>query len=445
MASPAVGTGIPKLPSSSLLADGSSEEVSSENGGEGKLGFKKNRPVSLVVAHSPMFVIPPGLSPSGLLDSPGFFSPLQSPFGMTHQQALAQVTAQAALSQSYMHIEAEHQSSSSSSLEASADTLTYHQPFSSNTSIHRQVHTGISEPESSAVESSEVSQSDRKSPPPVAVVKPANDGYNWRKYGQKRIKASEYPRSYYRCTHLNCPVKKKVGHNFGGQITEITYKGHHNHELPQSNKRSKDGIDSKSNTNGSKGTSHSVYAEDDTQPKPLPLVSSDHVALGDIVLRLDEGDDDKLNPKRRYTEDGASELTSSHRTVTEPRIVVQTRSEVDLLDDGYKWRKYGQKVVKGNANPRSYYKCSYLGCNVRKHVERASSDSKAVVTTYEGKHNHDVPAARKSGYNTANCNTLQLKSDKVVAKKPALLEEMEFGNSDQRSVLVQLKEDQIVA
>ena len=46
---------------------------------------------------------------------------------------------------------------------------------------------------------------------------------------------------------------------------------------------------------------------------------------------------------------------------------------------------------------RSYYKCTYQGCPVRKHVERASHDLRAVITTYEGKHNHDVPAARGSG------------------------------------------------
>lgn len=34
---------------------------------------------------------------------------------------------------------------------------------------------------------------------------------------------------------------------------------------------------------------------------------------------------------------------------------------------------------------------------MRKHVERASQDMRAVITTYEGKHNHDVPAARGSG------------------------------------------------
>lgn len=30
-------------------------------------------------------------------------------------------------------------------------------------------------------------------------------------------------------------------------------------------------------------------------------------------------------------------------------------------------------------------------------MERASHDLRAVITTYEGKHNHDVPAARGSG------------------------------------------------
>ena len=46
---------------------------------------------------------------------------------------------------------------------------------------------------------------------------------------------------------------------------------------------------------------------------------------------------------------------------------------------------------------RSYYKCTHPGCSVRKHVERASHDLKSVITTYEGKHNHEVPAARSSG------------------------------------------------
>lgn len=54
--------------------------------------------------------------------------------------------------------------------------------------------------------------------------------------------------------------------------------------------------------------------------------------------------------------DGENEILSApgNRTVREPRVVVQTTSDIDILDDGYRWRKYGQKVVKGNPNPRFY-------------------------------------------------------------------------------------------
>lgn len=40
------------------------------------------------------------------------------------------------------------------------------------------------------------------------------------------------------------------------------------------------------------------------------------------------------------------------RKVREPRFCFKTMSDVDVLDDGYKWRKYGQKVVKNTQHPR---------------------------------------------------------------------------------------------
>lgn len=52
------------------------------------------------------------------------------------------------------------------------------------------------------------------------------------------------------------------------------------------------------------------------------------------------------------------ESSVSSRVAREPRIVLQLESEVDILDDGYRWRKYGQKVVKGNPNPRYHYSLS---------------------------------------------------------------------------------------
>ncbi|PWA49388.1 WRKY family transcription factor [Artemisia annua] len=62
------------------------------------------------------------------------------------------------------------------------------------------------------------------------------------------------------------------------------------------------------------------------------------------------------------------------RKLREPRFCFQTRSDVDVLDDGYKWRKYGQKVVKNSLHPRSYYRCTHSNCRVKKRVERLSED-----------------------------------------------------------------------
>ncbi|XP_052140052.1 WRKY transcription factor SUSIBA2-like [Oryza glaberrima] len=73
------------------------------------------------------------------------------------------------------------------------------------------------------------------------------------------------------------------------------------------------------------------------------------------------------------------------------KIAFKTRSEVDVLDDGYRWRKYGKKMVKNSPNPRNYYRCSSEGCRVKKRVERARDDARFVVTTYDGVHNHPAP------------------------------------------------------
>ncbi|XP_062179343.1 probable WRKY transcription factor 48 isoform X2 [Phragmites australis] len=75
----------------------------------------------------------------------------------------------------------------------------------------------------------------------------------------------------------------------------------------------------------------------------------------------------------------------------QPRFAFMTKSEVDHLEDGYRWRKYGQKAVKNSPFPRSYYRCTTQKCQVKKRVERSYQDAAVVVTTYEGKHTHPIP------------------------------------------------------
>ncbi|XP_071696736.1 probable WRKY transcription factor 26 [Rutidosis leptorrhynchoides] len=211
------------------------------------------------------------------------------------------------------------------------------------------------------------------------------DGYNWRKYGQKQVKGSENPRSYYKCTFPNCPTKKKVERNLEGHITEIVYKGNHTHDKPQNAKKSSSNNYIEAPIENNHFESSASFGEDDfDQASSFSRSGDDH--------------ENEPEPKRWKGETESEAISGpGSRTVREPRIVVQTTSDIDILDDGYRWRKYGQKVVKGNPNPRSYYKCTFSGCPVRKHVERASHDLRAVITTYEGKHNHDVPAPRGSG------------------------------------------------
>ncbi|KAL7003554.1 WRKY transcription factor [Sarracenia purpurea var. burkii] len=60
---------------------------------------------------------------------------------------------------------------------------------------------------------------------------PLDDGYNWRKYGQKDILGAKYPRGYYRCSHRNmqgCLATKQVQRSDENPtIFEITYRGRH--------------------------------------------------------------------------------------------------------------------------------------------------------------------------------------------------------------------------
>lgn len=71
----------------------------------------------------------------------------------------------------------------------------------------------------------------RNSDSRIQVSDSMEDGYAWRKYGQKAIQNANYPRCYYRCTHKpdqGCLALKQVQVIAEGpQKYQITYFGYH--------------------------------------------------------------------------------------------------------------------------------------------------------------------------------------------------------------------------
>ncbi|GAV79848.1 WRKY domain-containing protein [Cephalotus follicularis] len=429
--------------------------------------FRTTSPLaSPVVGSPPCLTIPPGISPTALLDSPILLPNSQFQGADMNSQDLSLVEPPIIFE---FPVQLSKAIANCSARDSVTDVKDINNMIENDSCCDLQLcRSDVSSSETSLlkapiqgedVEMHHLLEGEQKGTNlPVVTARTSEDGYNWRKYGQKQVKCSEYPRSYYKCTYPNCLVKKKVECSHDGQITEIIYNGAHSHQKPQPScqaslgsafpleemseigedgitcvkieggsvwtniqKGSKnvqlgsdwsaDVLERTSSTSGvtevsdplstAQGKSVRVFQAVETPEFPLASHGDDNDDDGATQGSMsvgDDADDDESESKRRRIESSMIETNLTSRAVREPRVVVQIESEVDILDDGYRWRKYGQKVVKGNPNPRSYYKCTSPGCSVRKHVERASHNLKYVITTYEGKHNHEVPAARNSSH-----------------------------------------------
>ncbi|CAH2061563.1 unnamed protein product [Thlaspi arvense] len=118
-------------------------------------------------------------------------------------------------------------------------------------------------------------------------------------------------------------------------------------------------------------SSERLVAAEVTSPLQTSLASS--------PMSLEIGDKDGIKKRKRHKED--------------PIIhVFKTKSPDHSLDDGYKWRKYGKKPIRGSPHPRHYHKCSSPNCVVKKKIEKDTNNPEYVLTTYEGIHNHASPS-----------------------------------------------------
>ncbi|XP_057969799.1 probable WRKY transcription factor 32 isoform X2 [Malania oleifera] len=209
------------------------------------------------------------------------------------------------------------------------------------------------------------------------VKMPSADGYNWRKYGQKQVKSPKGSRSYYKCTYSDCSVKKIECCDDSGGVIEVIYRGQHNHEPPR--------------------MINSVREKSTQETPPLRERKRENSngSDGSVDIKVEEEHVNEPEPKRRAKKSSLEYSGSPLKPGKKPKFVVHAAGDVGISGDGYRWRKYGQKMVKGNPHPRNYYRCTSAGCPVRKHIENAVDNTNAVIITYKGIHDHDMPVPKK--------------------------------------------------
>jgi len=242
----------------------------------------------------------------------------------------------------------------------------------------------------------------------------SEDGFKWRKYGQKKLKGTTSPRHYYKCTYPGCHVKKSVERiEENGKYSEkISYKGDHLHDssriallspfshlINPSTQTTTNSISNSNNSNTSSNTNASTNTNTNTNTKTIPSTNvktstsnsdtkNTNNSSTNIVVENSSTNstmtDNLTNSTNSTIADNSNNSTNS--TIAN-NLVTNNLTSISILEDGFCWRKYGQKNVK-NGTKRSYYKCTEITCTAKKQVEKFET---GIKTSYEGSHNHSKP------------------------------------------------------
>uniref|UniRef100_A0A0D9XVD4 WRKY domain-containing protein n=1 Tax=Leersia perrieri TaxID=77586 RepID=A0A0D9XVD4_9ORYZ len=222
-----------------------------------------------------------------------------------------------------------------------------------------------------------------------------DDGFTWMKYGQKDIPGAMCPRTYFRCTHQSmkgCQATKHVQRtNDDLLLVDVVYYGAHTcgdiaHSDNQMSLRSAE--------------IHSSNLQEIQESPDLWLNGPEQSTI--------YNDDDLPHHNKQ------PEKTVEKRTT---QVRVSSMQDIAPLDDGYSWRKYGQKDILGAKYPISYYRCThtFYGCGAKKKVQRTDGDPLLFDVEYKGVHTcHDkahVSPRRPSPPQSTTCRVPHPKDD----------------------------------
>ncbi|CAF1915740.1 hypothetical protein HID58_047917 [Brassica napus] len=124
----------------------------------------------------------------------------------------------------------------------------------------------------------------------VAAEALNSDVWAWRKYGQKPIKGSPYPRGYYRCsTSKGCLARKQVERNRSdATIFIVTYTAEHNHPAPTHRNSLAGSTRQKSSDHPT--TTIATYSSSPVTSTDEFVLPAEDLAVGDL-----DGDEDLLS------------------------------------------------------------------------------------------------------------------------------------------------------
>ncbi|KVH08615.1 DNA-binding WRKY, partial [Cynara cardunculus var. scolymus] len=257
----------------------------------------------------------------------------------------------------------------------------------------------------------------------IAIEEPLDDGYVWRKYGEKKILNSKYPRQYYRCNSKilhNCYATKQVERSTKDpSFFIVAYSG--NHTCPRI-------LSTNCSSTATELAARTVRTRDSS-----PATESASTI----------NDSSFQNPTRLQSLDLKKKNTRNAECTTQVKIILKTGFDKPP-DDGYAWSKYGIKRIKG-ADFRAYYKCRH--CNVKKRVERSFDDQCIVEITYKGVHtclrlpitSHSTTATKSASGILENSDTTSIAAESAssiltIAQSASIVTENSFGQDSIKKI-----------